>query len=158
MGLREYNRRVMMHLVRTAREANPVWEVLAVADSRGLTVLDDLDAADPADYGAELMLAALETDVPRNGPPKFNKTRCRRLSDEIFEFKEHGVRVLWFYDAGEPTTRRRIICSHMCAKLKKRALKGEIEVAERVRKQYIQAKRQDALRLIDRRSGNVESS
>lgn len=145
-----------MRLVRTAREPDPVWEVLAVEDARGATVLDALEGADPADYGAELMLAALETDVPMNGPPKFNKTRCRLLKDGILEFKEHGVRVLWFYDAGEPRARNRIVCSHMCPKLKSRELDIEIAVAKKVRRAYIAAKGQNALKLVDRRKGNAE--
>lgn len=117
-----------------------VWHVLAIEDRRGRSVRDDLEAADPSDHGAERMLAALETDVPLNGPPRLNTTRCRDLGDGIFEFKEHGLRVLWFYDTGEPVRSKRIICTHSSPKVSKKEFQPEIARARRIRREYVAAK------------------
>lgn len=122
-----------------------VWEVLAVADDSGKSVRDELENADPSDTGAERMLATLEMDVPLNGPPFRNRTKCRDLGDEIYEFKEAGRRVLWFYDAGEPVRRRRIICTHGSLKVSKKEFQPEIARARRLRKEYLTAKQENRL-------------
>jgi len=116
-----------------------VWDVLAVADQAGRSVRDELEGADPSDTAAELMRATLEVDVPLNGPPR-NKRKCRDLGEGVYEFKEWGWRVLWFYDAGEPVRRRRIICTHSTPKLSKKEFKPELVRARRIRKEYIAAK------------------
>ena len=122
-----------MRLVRIGRV---VWDVLAIADESGRSVLDDLGLTEAEGR----MLATIETDVPLNGPPVGNVTRCKDVGDDILEFKEWGVRVLWFYDAGEPKIRRRIICTHFCPKLSKKEFQQEKERAKRLRRAYIAAK------------------
>lgn len=126
-----------MRLVRIRRA---VWDVLAIADeSGGRSVWDELLAADASDGGAEQMRAALHEHVPLNGPPK-GKNRCRSIGDDIFEFKERGIRVLWFYDAGEPVERWRIVCTHSCPKLNKKKFQQEKARALRIRKTYLEEK------------------
>jgi hypothetical protein len=117
-----------------------VWDVLAITEESGGGVWRELQSADLSDGGAERMRATLETDVPLNGPPLMNKTKCRDLGDEIFEFKEGGWRVLWFYDTGEPVKRRRIICSHASRKIHKKEFQKEITRAVRLRQEYMAAK------------------
>jgi hypothetical protein len=116
-----------------------VYDVVAIADDSGRSFWTGLQSADPSDGGAEQMRAALEQDIPRNGPPK-GKSRCRYLGDDIWEFKEWNVRVLWFYDAGDPTVRWRILCTHACAKLPKKKFQQEKQKAIRIRRQYLEAK------------------
>lgn len=125
--------------IRLVLMGRAVWEVLAVADDSGHSVRDGLQAADPSDTAAEQMLATLETDVPLNGPPR-NKRKCRDLGDEIYEFKEPGLRVLWFYDTGEPVRRRRIICTHGSPKVNKKKFQQEKAKAIRIRRAYVAAK------------------
>lgn len=126
-----------MRLVRIGRA---VWDVLAIADASGSSLWDDLQAADPSDRGAELMRATLATHVPLNGPPLKNRNKCRDLGDGIYEFKERGVRVLWFYDTGEPVTRMRIICTHAIPKVTKKKFQQERSKAVRLRQGYVTAK------------------
>ena len=123
-----------------------VWEVLAITDAVGWNVLKELAAIDPGYRHAEVMRVLIETKVPRDGPPVYNKNRCSPLGENIFEFKtgpEKGkkLRVLWFYDAGEPTTRNRIICTHSFLKATQRTPPGEKARAVRIRKEYLEAKR-----------------
>ena len=125
-----------MRLVRIGRR---VYEVVAIADDQDRSFWGDLKAADPSDGGAEQMRAALETDIPLNGPPR-GKSRCRYLGDDIYEFKEWNVRVLWFHDAGKPVVRGRILCTHHCRKLPKKKFQQEKLKAMRIRRQYLAEK------------------
>jgi len=131
-----------MRLVRLGRA---VWDVLAIADELDHSVWDELEGADPSDAAAERMRGTLETEVPLNGPPRMNRTRCRDLGDEIFEFKEHGWRVLWFYDAGKPVQRRRIVCTHSTPKVSKKEFQPEKAKARRIRNEYVLAKETGSL-------------
>lgn len=121
-----------MRLVRIRHE---VWDVLAILDESDNSAWSELETADPSDSGAQRMLITLETEVPLNGPPRMNKTKCRDLGDGIYEFKEPGVRVLWFYDAG-----RTIVCSHVSPKVAKKKFQSEIATATRLRKEYMASK------------------
>jgi hypothetical protein len=125
-----------MRLVWIGRAA---YEVVAIADDSLRSFFDELESADPSDGGAEQMRAALEQDIPRNGRPT-GKSRCRYLGDDIWEFKEWNVRVLWFYDAGEPTVRRRFLCTHYCRKLPKKKFQQEKRKAVRIRRVYLEDK------------------
>lgn len=125
--------------VRLALIGRAVWEVVAIADRWGGSVWEELQA-DPGDYSAEAMRATLETDVPLNGPPRTNKRKCVDLGAGIYEFKEPGWRVLWFYDAGDPKIRRRIVCTHATPKVAKKEFQKEIKKAIRMRDDYIMAK------------------
>jgi phage-related protein len=126
--------------MRIVRLGRAVWHVLAIADELGHSLWDELRAADPSDSAAEQMRATLAIDVPRNGPPLMNKTRCRALGGGIYEFKEPGLRVLWFYDTG-----RRIVCTHACPKLPKKKLQKEMAKARRIRQDYVVAKKEGRL-------------
>jgi hypothetical protein len=116
-----------------------VWEVLAIADEDGGSVRQALHHL-RGSAGIERMLAALEYEVPLNGPPTMNTTRCRALGEGIYEFKETGVRVLWFYDEGEPVRRRCIICTHCSPKVKKKEFQKEVKKANQMREAYLIAK------------------
>ena len=118
-----------------------VWEVLAIADEQGRSVREELEAADNSgDNVAMRMLATLKTDVPLNGPPLMNRTKCRDLGDGIYEFKLPGLRVLWFYDTGHPIQRRCIVCTHSSPKVSKKEFQPEIARARRFRDAYVDAK------------------
>lgn len=137
----DFNPGVKLSLVRVGRPpAEAVWDVLAISDTEGKSFADDLRNADPANHDATNMLAELERRVPDHGPNFTNKTRCRPLRDNILEFKHGAARVLWFYDAGEPKVRRRIICSHLFYKQGRRTPPHEIEHARKRRARYLEAK------------------
>lgn len=125
--------------MRLVRLGSAVWDVLAIADEDGGSVRQALHHLRES-AGVERMLAALEYEVPSNGPPTMNTTRCRALGEGIYEFKEAGVRVLWFYDEGEPVRRRCIICTHSSPKVKKKEFQKEISKARRMREAYLIAK------------------
>lgn len=135
-ALTELNMGVKMRLVRIRRA---VYDVVAVADHSGRSPWADLQSADPSDGGAVQMRAALREHVPLNGPPR-GKSRCRYVGDDIWEFKEWGVRVLWFYDAGQPKFPRRIVCTHACGKLNKKEFQREKAKAIRIRGDYMALK------------------
>lgn len=125
--------------------AKALYEIVAVADAQGLSVKHSLTADSEVDEaGAGSMLALLEQDVPINGPPH-NRRRCRRLAPKIYEFKTWNRRVLWFWDAGHPPHRRRIVCVLQLPKVKKKVLDQAIGSAERVREAYIDAKTSNRL-------------
>jgi hypothetical protein len=125
-----------MRLVRMGRA---VWDVLAIADEDGRSVWQVLQNLHEG-AGVERMCVTLEQEVPLNGPPTMNATRCRTLGEGIYEFKEAGVRVLWFYDEGGPVKRRCIICTHYSPKVKKKEFQKEISKAHRMREAYLIAK------------------
>jgi hypothetical protein len=131
-----------MRLVRIGRA---VWDVLAIADESGRSLWDELLSADPSHGAAEQMRAMLKEHVPRSGPPR-GINRSRHLGDEIYEFKRPGVRVLWFYDAGEPIVRWRIVCTHVCPKLPEKKFQQERAKAVRMRTEYLAAKSAGKLR------------
>jgi hypothetical protein len=131
-----------MRLVRIGRA---VWDVLAILDESANSAWGELEAADPSDSGAERMRITLETEVPLNGPPRMNKTKCRALGDGIYEFKEPGVRVLWFYDAG-----RTVVCSHVSPKVAKKKFQPEIAKAKRLRDAYLVSKLAGTLKVLNR--------
>lgn len=133
-----------------------VWQTLAIADRRGQSVKDVMEAAATAGGPAEKMLGNLQTDVPMNGPPTHNKVKCNSLGDGIFEFKEDQVRVLWFYDEGEPKTRRRIICTHSFAKKTPKTPPEERRRALRLRAQYLSAKASNNLTVTPYKEGPDE--
>jgi Phage derived protein Gp49-like (DUF891) len=131
-----------MRLVRIGRA---VWEVLAIEDEHGQSVWDELKKASDAGDGAAIqMCARLKTKVPEGGPPRMNRTQCRSLGDDIYEFKEAGWRVLWFYDAGKT-----VICTHSCGKLSNKKLQQEIKRAVRISLTFFAAKSEGDLVIAD---------
>jgi phage-related protein len=143
-----------MRLVRVARV---VWDVLAITDDAGGNVLSELEVIDPSyRRHIENMRVMIEQFVPRNGPPIQNKWKCSPLGDDIFEFKTgpkkgKKLRVLWFYDAGDPIVRYRVLCTHSFLKQTRTTPPEEKERAVKKRKEYIQAKRFRALPIIEDR-------
>jgi site-specific DNA-cytosine methylase len=69
-----------------------------------------------------------------------NRRKCVDLGHGIYELKEWNWRVLWFYDAGEPKHRKRIICTHSSGKVAKKEFQPEIQRARRMREEYMKAK------------------
>jgi hypothetical protein len=130
--------------MRLVRVGVAIWEVLAIEDERGNSVWDELKAADPASGSAIQMRATLKTYVPENGPMRMHKRKCVSLGQDIYEFKEPGWRVLWFYDAG-----RRVVCTHSCPKVKTKEFQPEIKRAARFRDMYFAAKSAGELVILD---------
>ncbi len=134
-----------MRLTRIGRPPEEaVWHVLAVADSQGRTVRDELLRADPADPDAQAMLAILERHISDHGPDTRNKNKCKPLGKDIFEFRRGAIRVLWFY---APRVRRLIICTHRFYKQSQKTPKREIERAVEYRARYLVAESSGALLL-----------
>jgi hypothetical protein len=131
-----------MRLVRVHR-TQAVWEVWAIADEQGRCLVDDLVAIHESDAEAAEMLAILEREVPADGPPVFNKTRCRWLDkgSRVYEFKTWGWRVSWFYDDGAPKFRRRILCVRLFPKGPQKTLEQEKRSAANARSLYLSSKR-----------------
>ncbi|MEM7483195.1 MAG: type II toxin-antitoxin system RelE/ParE family toxin [Acidobacteriota bacterium] len=144
----DINSGVNVCLVRIGRPApDAVWTVSEMDGIGGEGIQSELASADPADINASSMLALLEKGVPDNGPNFSNITRCRPLEDGIFEFKDGSVRVLWFYDEGDPKIRRHIICTHLFRKQGRKTPRREIKKAKKRRSLYLKAKAERRLRL-----------
>lgn len=120
--------------MRLVRIGCAVWDVLAIADDSSNSAWSELEAADPSDGGAEQMRALLQDHIPRNGTPR-GVSRCRKVGADIWEFKEWGTRVLWFYDAG-----KKVICTLYLGKLPDKKFQQQVRRAESMREQYLEAK------------------
>jgi phage-related protein len=111
------------------------YRVLAVCSGRGdchlLEFLDELEKnfQDQADR----IFFRLE-ETARQGP-SINPEICRKIGQEIWEFREGRIRILWFY--GE--NREIIICSHGFLKKTQKTPQNEKNRAVAARKQYFRS-------------------
>jgi phage-related protein len=70
-------------------------------------------------------------DTARRGPST-NPEICRKIGEEIWEFREGRIRVLWFFGENLEV----IICSHGFLKMTPKTPKTEKQRAVAARKQY----------------------
>ena len=116
------------------------YRILVACDTRGdcalLDFLERLGAGLEKD--GDRMLAVLEK-VAQQGPLRNDKV-SHKIAYDIWEFIQGRLRVLYFYDEG-----RVVVCTHGFVKKTQKAPKGEIATANRVREQYLAAKRQGSL-------------
>lgn len=116
------------------------FRILAACDKRGecllLEFLDGLGTDMQKD--SDRMLVLLEK-VALGGPLR-NDKQSHKIEGDIWEFIQGRLRVLYFYDEG-----RVVVCTHGFVKKTQKAPKGEIATANRVREQYLAAKRQGSL-------------
>lgn len=119
------------------------WTVLAVCDDRGgCQLLDFLgDFACPKGDSARNMLVLIARTAEQ-GPPS-NPQLCRDLGDGIFELRKSGLRVLFFYDAGQI-----VICSHVYKKQGQKLGHGQGESARAAKSRYFEAKRDGELEIV----------
>lgn len=107
--------------------------LLAVCSGRGdchlLDFLNDLESnfQDQVDR----VLYRLE-ETARHGPSS-NPEICRKLGQEIWEFREGRIRILWFYGENLEV----IICSHGFLKKTQKTPKNEKTRAIAARKKYL---------------------
>ncbi len=120
------------------------WTVLTICDPRGerqVSVFINELGPRTADFTQTM---AILQQTANSGPPR-NVKKCRRVADDVFELKTRsGVRVPFFYDAGNI-----VICTEPMHKPKKTELKRVIERAERVRRSYFEAKRRNEIEVIE---------
>jgi phage-related protein len=116
------------------------YTLYAACDARGAcTLLEFLDG-----LGADLekdsdrMLALLER-VAQQGPVRNDKI-SHKIEGDIWEFIQGRLRVFYFYDEG-----RVVVCTHGLVKKTQKTPKGDIAMANRIREQYLAAKRQGDL-------------
>jgi hypothetical protein len=87
-------------------------------------------------------LGALLSESAKSGPPQ-NDTKFKDLpgTDGLYEFKTAGgLRLICFWDAGSL-----IVCTHGYVKGSQKAPKSEINRAERIKKEYFDAKKKGDL-------------
>ena len=124
------------------------YSILAACDNRGgcllLDFLNGLGAGLEKD--ADRMLALLER-VAQQGSQRNDKI-SHKIEGDIWEFIQGRLRVFYFYDEG-----RLVVCTHGFVKKTQKAPKGEIATANRVREQYLAAKRQGLLDIEDEADG-----
>lgn len=109
--------------------------IYALADDHGCKLLDFLSEVDGTRPSEAAKLFRLIDFVAEAGPPR-NEEKCRKLENDLWEFKTcGGIRVLWFYDAGQI-----IICSHGFIKQRQKTPRREIEIAADAREKYLKAK------------------
>jgi len=111
------------------------YRLLAVCSGRGdcqlLDFLNELEGQFAKQ--ADRMYVRLE-ETARQGPSSRSEI-CRKLSQEVWEFREGRVRVLWFYGE-EPEI---IICSHGFFKSSQKTPRSEVRRAIASRKRYFAA-------------------
>ena len=98
---------------------------------RSVANADDADAID-----------AMFEYVTQHGPPRI-KSKCRALSDKIFELKPGAVRLPFFYD---PNRRATIVITHGFMKQSQKTPRRERESAERQFAIYLSAYRKGGVR------------
>jgi phage-related protein len=87
---------------------------------------------------------ALLKRVSQKGPPR-NTEISHQIKDEIFEFIQGRLRVLWFYDEG-----RLILCTHGFIKKTQKTPASEIEQAIKTREKYFREKGKGPLKILNR--------
>lgn len=129
-----------MRLVRIKRV---VWDVLAIAGSRGRTVWDVL-LEDPDRHAQRMRALILHTAL--HGPPHDDR-KSKKLRDDIFELragpkKGPKLRVFFFYDAGNI-----VICTHSV--WKRQAVPEEIDKAVAWKNRYLRAKARGEVEIVE---------
>jgi phage-related protein len=87
------------------------------------------------------VLALLER-VSEKGPPRITDI-SHQIKDNLFEFIQGRLRVLWFYDEG-----KLIICTHGFIKKTQKTPSSETDQALSMRENYLQEKRKSPLKII----------
>lgn len=87
------------------------------------------------------VLALLER-VSQKGSPRITEI-SHQIKDEIFEFIQGRLRVLWFYDEG-----KLILCTQGFIKKTRKTPSSEIELAITTRKKYFEEKKKGPLKII----------
>ena len=83
------------------------------------------------------------------GPPKADDiSHVVDREHEIWEFIRGRVRVLWFYEKG-----RVLILSHGFMKDTKKTPDAQLERARKLRKDYLKAKKADAITYVEESNG-----
>lgn len=135
-----------MRLVRAIKAA--VYDLLAI--DGGACVWEALKG-DKSRYGdrhADEMWAFLRW-VTKNGPPRHNPKRSKHLRNDIYEFKQGPLRILWFWHP--KPTKGRIVLTHLAPRKKQRkADPDEIDYAERVESQFLAARATNLVETVER--------
>lgn len=121
-----------------------VWSILAICDERGACQVQELvhrlETDSPTDFD-QITAQLRRTAV--SGPPQ-NDRKSRPLASKLFEIKtRRGVRIPYFYDED-----RVIICTEAMRKPKKAELRAVIKRAQAQRTHYFEAKRRQAIVII----------
>ena len=104
-------------------------QVLELADG-SCPVGEFLDGLGPSD---RRKLDVLFERLGDHGEIK-NREKCKKLTgtEEIWEFKSHQVRILWFYAPG-----KLVLLAHALNKKQDKHKKSDIEIAEDRRRWYL---------------------
>jgi len=95
------------------------------------------------------VLALLE-QVSQKGPSRITEI-SHKIKDEIFEFIQGRLRVLWFYDEG-----KLILCTHGFIKKTQKTPVAEIDLAISTRKKYFQEKKKGPFKIIKREKKDTQ--
>lgn len=113
-------------------------------DGDDCDLLDFLSSLGPnRQKDGDRLLALLER-VSQNGPPR-NTDISHQIRNEIFEFIQGQLRVLWFYEEGKV-----ILCTHGFLKRSRKTPDREISRADLLRKGYLETKAKGPLMIIER--------
>jgi hypothetical protein len=116
------------------------WTLLAVCSDRGECLLQEfLEGLAPNLRGDGARLSRLLERAAENGPQK-NTDINHKIHDDIWEFIQGRLRVLYFCDQG-----RLIVCSHGLVKRWQNTLPREVRRAEEARKRYMADKGRNAV-------------
>ena len=112
-----------------------LYRVLAICTERGecelLSFLGEMVGSIKKDA---IRMANLLERTAKEGPSKRTEI-SHQLKDEIFEFIQGRLRVLWFYDEG-----RVVVCTHGFIKKSKKTPRGEIQQAKEIHRRYFEDK------------------
>ena len=121
------------------------WTVLAICQGDTCPLLEDLENLEKGMAADGRKILRRLKSMAVDGPPR-NMQLGRPVGGEIFEVKaQRGLmRVFYFYDEG-----RMVICTHLAAKPKKKQLAAEVGKAQRLRGEYLLAKAESRLQIVE---------
>ena len=113
-----------------------MYQVLAACTGRGdcelLLFLNEIEGSVEKDA---IRMANLLERTAKEGPSRRTEI-SHQIEDEIYEFIQGRLRVLWFYDEGLI-----VVCSHGFIKKTKKTPRRELRKAKETRSRYFEDKR-----------------
>lgn len=116
--------------------------MLAACSARGdCPVLDFLAGLESGHARQAVRMLALLSQVAEGGPPR-NTERSHTVAEEIWEFIQGDLRVLWFYGKGQV-----VVLAVGFVKKSRKTPRAEIGAAERTLARFREASRLEALEI-----------
>jgi len=121
-------------IVRTV--CSGLYRVLAACTERGeCELLSFLNEMEGPIGRAAIRMANLLERTAKEGPSRRTEI-SHQIEDDIYEFIQGRLRILWFYDEG-----RIVVCSHGFVKKTKKTPRRELQRAKETHRRYFEDKK-----------------